>query len=700
MAEPITIQQLIEASMDSDSLEKAVNGDESTVVTSRLGRTYPSLSNALNQIDGQISDANDMLVESVTTLFENGGLPATPFKTKALMTASTLVDGNYAMVTDDTVNNGLYVKTAGAWVKSNYDSLTQAVAEAKTYTDNSKVVSAFKYQEDGNLSHSKLPITGGKAVGYDGAVVINAGHAAKVVDVKAGDLLYLTNSTNTNNGGSGSIYAFYADSPFTSTQSKITATQKNTKISDINYMQVAVPMGATKLVVNTKYSGTDIAWAIHKNEPLNDYSDGTFTLTDYDGRKLALALSEQASSDLKLGDSYGDYYSAANTLQDKYLNSAGTLANGAVGNDWKALRVNATAGDVFYLKLPADRAYPFKIIYSKSKANTSAIGDYIQDAVLEATQQDGVYELTVPSGLGVNAIFMNVRVVGAGYSFDFTTTLSVQKGSFLEQSIGDTGRKLSSIGGLGLVDSVARQAIVEKSESTKTLTRLTNEKVFALGDSITQGTRGGYVKYLNDAFGTTVNNTASSGAKVSRVVDIITAGEGLAKRDTPTVSTVWDTQDFADLKCAYIMIGTNHAALVEPIDLTTLPTDTVYDNPTTNDYWDKFPDTFVGNLSLVVEFLKWKAPTAEIYVVAPPHINSGGGTTIATAPTLHASQKAVAERYAVPFINGTFDSGIPWKLMKGTLDTSGGYSYDGIHLNERGNEVFGKFLANKILSFG
>lgn len=67
----------------------------------------------------------------ISTMFENGGLPATPFATKALMTASALVDGDYAAVThDDTANNGLYVKTAGAWVESGYDPLEQAKAYA------------------------------------------------------------------------------------------------------------------------------------------------------------------------------------------------------------------------------------------------------------------------------------------------------------------------------------------------------------------------------------------------------------------------------------------------------------------------------------------------------------------------------------------------------------------------------------------
>lgn len=108
------MQDLANGHLDVKALGEAANGDENTIVTTRTGNTYPSAERAIN------------------IMFQNGGLPATPFKTKALMTASALVDGDYAQVTDDTVNNGLYVKTAGAWVKSGYDPLGQA----KAYTDN------------------------------------------------------------------------------------------------------------------------------------------------------------------------------------------------------------------------------------------------------------------------------------------------------------------------------------------------------------------------------------------------------------------------------------------------------------------------------------------------------------------------------------------------------------------------------------
>lgn len=130
MADAISIQELIDARTDAKTLEEAVNGDAVTTVLSRLGETYPTLSNALNQIDSKLDSADTQIKQGITNLFESGGLPATPFATKALMTASALVDGDFAMVTDDTVNNGLYVKTAGAWVKSEYDPLAQAKADA------------------------------------------------------------------------------------------------------------------------------------------------------------------------------------------------------------------------------------------------------------------------------------------------------------------------------------------------------------------------------------------------------------------------------------------------------------------------------------------------------------------------------------------------------------------------------------------
>lgn len=147
MADAITIKALQDASLDAKSLEEVVNGDEAKQVTTRKGETYPSVKKAIKQ------------------MFENGALPATPFATKALMTASALVDGDYAQVTDDTVNNGLYIKEGGAWVKSEYDPLEQA----KKYTDVVKADVSKKISNDDNLRQLfKLVDVQGNTVGYVG----------------------------------------------------------------------------------------------------------------------------------------------------------------------------------------------------------------------------------------------------------------------------------------------------------------------------------------------------------------------------------------------------------------------------------------------------------------------------------------------------------------------------------------------------
>lgn len=113
MAEINTV--IAEASQDLQTIEDFVNLPAGSDVRPRL---LPSVN------VGTLAGTRD-------AIFKAGGLPATPFATKALMTASSLVDGDYAVVTDDTTNNGLYVKTAGAWVKSEYDPL----AQSKGYTD-------------------------------------------------------------------------------------------------------------------------------------------------------------------------------------------------------------------------------------------------------------------------------------------------------------------------------------------------------------------------------------------------------------------------------------------------------------------------------------------------------------------------------------------------------------------------------------
>lgn len=106
MTEPITLEQLKNASLDAATLEQVINGDENTDVTSRLGATYPTLDRASKM------------------MLENGLLGATPYTSYQVMTSSNHDDNKYAVVTHDRdpKKNGLYLKSAGSWIYLRYNT--------------------------------------------------------------------------------------------------------------------------------------------------------------------------------------------------------------------------------------------------------------------------------------------------------------------------------------------------------------------------------------------------------------------------------------------------------------------------------------------------------------------------------------------------------------------------------------------------
>lgn len=104
---------IAEASQDLQTIEDFVNLPADSEV-------YPRLLPSVNV---------GTLAGTRQAIFEAGGLPATPFATKALMEASALVDGQYAIVTDDEVasNNDVYIKNSGVWAKTKYDPAAAAI---------------------------------------------------------------------------------------------------------------------------------------------------------------------------------------------------------------------------------------------------------------------------------------------------------------------------------------------------------------------------------------------------------------------------------------------------------------------------------------------------------------------------------------------------------------------------------------------
>ena len=120
MAEPIILQKLVDADVDADTLGEFANEDKTVV--SRLGLEYPSAPMASRLV------------------VENGLLGATPFSAYTALTASALVEGDYAIVTNDDTpsKNGIYQKIGGVWTYIKYNLYNdifqlkkQALANAK-----------------------------------------------------------------------------------------------------------------------------------------------------------------------------------------------------------------------------------------------------------------------------------------------------------------------------------------------------------------------------------------------------------------------------------------------------------------------------------------------------------------------------------------------------------------------------------------
>lgn len=138
MTEPITIEQLKNASLDAATLEQVINGDDNTDVTSRLGATYPTLDKALK------------------TIIAKGGLNATGYATYQQMTSSVLPEGSHAIVTNDPdkPKNGLYVKQGGVWVYADYNpdyNTIKKMTDLILRTDTSMYAGAFA-DEHGNMA--------------------------------------------------------------------------------------------------------------------------------------------------------------------------------------------------------------------------------------------------------------------------------------------------------------------------------------------------------------------------------------------------------------------------------------------------------------------------------------------------------------------------------------------------------------------
>ena len=261
MADIVTTEQLQNASLDAQALEKFINGSDSETVLTRLNAKYPTLQKAIKE------------------LFENGGIAAR-FKTLALLQSSSLVDGQYALVADDSDDkNGIYIKENGSWRKSKYDPLAKAIE----YSNTNKI----------DIKDLEFAYSGGNLVGELSLRYVNYGvdntFTAKpashndcvIIPVDGGSRLTIHNNVNAFNYPSDANFIFVGKKPKPNeVVQKIPFTQLDEKTdaaTGITYKQVEVPSEANYLILTTRFtpvSGArkDFVWAIHEGDFNPSYS--------------------------------------------------------------------------------------------------------------------------------------------------------------------------------------------------------------------------------------------------------------------------------------------------------------------------------------------------------------------------------------------------------------------------------------------
>jgi lysophospholipase L1-like esterase len=609
---------------------------------------------------------------------------------------ATIPANSTVTIAEAGVNQGDNIWDGFMLTKSPFDPVQQA----KLYANTTKLdLSNIQYKYiNGNMIGPKTKTVEGRGLNSALTYATGSNYASRIIPVIGGDNLFLLNEPQNYAAGSGYGYTFFDKDPsadVTAVRIAHTASSATDPTTSLIYNHVYAPTGAKFLVLNSKFTNP-IVWTVHKDNFSSSYTPGTEVVTGLNGAEIEKQITPSAAKSITNGNAQlGDIYQTMGVIFDRYLNTAGSLGAGSAGNDWRAFKFQVIAGNTYYLKIMGALTYPFKIVYSSS-VDTVGTGTNLGNVVLQLTEQANIYKFTVPENSTALAVFMNIKIDSGGYSFNISNTLSIQERYFSDARIATNKLAISQIDGKQIVDDYARNQLAALNLSSAIKTRFTGKKVIALGDSITAGTQGGYIKYLEAAFDTVILNHGSSGGRAGRVFDQVVAGEGLDRRNSSTAGTTWPVINFADAACVTLMIGTNDSDGSSFGSITDVPSTNFSDHATLAEYAALFPNNYLANIAFVIEYIRNKAPKAEIHIITPPYYyDTANGTQRITK--LIPALEAVSRYYGVHLIYATYESGIGFKQMNGALNI---YSYDGIHFNEQGNEVFGKFIAQKVLSFG
>ena len=225
------------------------------------------------------------------------------------------------------------------------------------------------------------------------------------------------------------------------------------------------------------------------------------------------------------------------------------------------------------------------------------------------------------------------------------------------------------------------------------------KRVGFFGDSIVQGTNGGFVGKLKMKVPLMVaKNYGSSGSTSARLAGIM-LGENF-RNDSSAVN--YSEKDYSQYDAVVIQIGTNAETLGNiDADIPDMSVDGISSYPyaysasgktvesaTVNnakEFFTKcFANTYYGNVALCIEYVRYINPNCRIFLTTiPPNIGHANFGNVREAIC------ALAVKMGVQVIDAGAYAGLGrWNISY--------WSYDNTHFKAEGNEMWAAYIANEL----
>lgn len=238
--------------------------------------------------------------------------------------------------------------------------------------------------------------------------------------------------------------------------------------------------------------------------------------------------------------------------------------------------------------------------------------------------------------------------------------------------------------------------------------RIKGKNVAFFGDSITQGTDGGFVtKVQSKLMLNLAVNYGSNGAASAGLASIML---GNPFRESGTFSR----KDYGKFQAVVIQIGTNGG--VSGNISNDIPDIGIYDissypyeysasgktvaSATVNEpieFFTKcFANTYYGNVALCIEYVRYINPNCRIFLTTiPPDVSVSGTTkTIVNSDSVRAAIMSLAAKMGVQVIDARANAGLSLTNVKyWNLSSDSGTKQ---HLNAKGNEMWASCIAHEL----